>query len=426
MPAELAGLPWEALPRPDGRGPLALHPLVSVYRKADAAAARVLPGPLRIVVAIAAPDTGGGAVLDYERELRNVLAAVRAARQDAADVRVVPFATLAAIREELDRGPAHVLHISGHGSPGLLYLENEDGSARPVTADEFLDQAIPAGRMPPVITLSACYTDAAASEDGASFAARLCARGAAAVIATETSITDTYATRLLARVYGTLAQASDPDVVGALSEARRQVQAELETSPDRRDNELAGLGEWAAVTVLAASGSVPVLDPGRTAPAVSQPLRPRIAGLAAREDWYFVGRRREQRHWPADLASPQLAGIVVHGIGGTGKTTLAAEITTRLLDREPGRVLVSLTGALTLESLLGEVTSVIRRELLVRGGQDSTAIQALDVAARADVGWRDRLAILRGHVLDHVPVLVLLDNFEDNLRPGGIRVCGPG
>ena len=181
---------------------------------------------------------------------------------------------LAAIREELDRGPAHVLHISGHGSPGTLDLEDEDGSARPVTADEFLDQAIPPGRMPPVITLSACYTDAAASQDGASFAARLCQRGAAAVIATETSITDTYATRLLARVYGALAQASDPDVVAALAEARRQVQAELETSPDRRDTELAGLGEWAAVTVLAAAGSVPVLDPGRTAPAArSRPGR---------------------------------------------------------------------------------------------------------------------------------------------------------
>ena len=66
------------------------------------------------------PTPAAGRVLDYERELRNVLAAVRAARQDAADVRVVPFATLAAIRDELDRGPAHVLHISGHGSPGTL------------------------------------------------------------------------------------------------------------------------------------------------------------------------------------------------------------------------------------------------------------------------------------------------------------------
>jgi tetratricopeptide (TPR) repeat protein len=417
VPPGLAGLPWEALPSPDGRGPLALHPLVSLYRKTDAAAGRVLPGPLRIVVAIAAPDTGG-AVLDYERELPNVLTAVRSARQDAADVRVVPFATCAAIRAELDRRPAHVLHISGHGSPGTLNLEEEDSSARLVTADELTDQAIPPGKMPPVITLSACYTDAAASGDGTSFAARLCQRGAAAVIATETSITDTYATRLLARLYGTLAQTSDPDVVGALAEARRQVQAELETSRDRRDNELAGLGEWAAVTVLAASGAVPVLDPGRTAPTVRQPSRPRIAGLAGREDWYFVGRRPEQRRWPAELTGSELPGIVICGIGGTGKTTLAAEITARIRDREPGRILVSLTGPLTLETLLGAVITILRRELLIQD-QDGAAIRALDVAARGEVGWQDRLAILRGHVLDHVPVLLLLDNFEDNLRPDG-------
>ena len=418
VPPGLGGLPWEALPSPDGRGPLALHPLVSLYRKTDAAEERVLPGPLRIVVAIAAPDTGGGTVLDYERELRNVLAAVRAARQDAADVRVVPFATCAAIREELDRGPAHVLHISGHGSPGTLDLEDEDGSARPVTADELTDQAIPPGRMPAVITLSACYTDAAAGQDGVSFAARLCQRGAVAVIATETSVTDVYATRLLARLYGALAQARNPDVVAALSEARRQVQAELETSADRRDTELALLGEWAAVTILAATGSVPVLDPGHARPAARQPSRPRIAGLAGREDWYFVGRRPEQRRWPADLTGSMLAGIVICGIGGTGKTTLAAEITTRILDQEPGRVLVSLTGPLTLESLLGAVITAIRRELLITG-QHSTAVRALDVAARSDVGWQDRLAILRGHVLDHVPVLLLLDNFEDNLHPDG-------
>ena len=104
------------------------------------------------MVAIAAPDSGGRAVLDYERELRNVLAAVRAGRQDAADVRVVPFATVTAICDELGRGLA--------------------------------------------------------------FAARLCRRGAAPVITTETSVIDTYATRLLARVYGFLARSGNPDIAG--------------------------------------------------------------------------------------------------------------------------------------------------------------------------------------------------------------------
>ncbi len=410
-----------AAPAPDGRGPLALHPLVSLYRKTDAAAARRLPGPLRIVVAIAAPDIGGGAVLDYERELRNVLAAVRAARAGAADVRVVPFATVTAIREELDRGPAHVLHITGHGSPGTLALEDDDGSARPVTADELADLAVPPGQMPPVVVLSACYTDAAGSQGGASFAARLCQRGAAAVIATETSITDLYATRLLARVYGALAQARDPDIIAALAEARREVQAGLQTSPGRREALIAGLGEWAAVTVLAGAGSVPVLAPGQAAPVPAGPSRPRIAGLAGRADWYFVGRRREQRRWPADLTGDTLAGIVICGIGGGGKTTLAAEITARVLDRDPARILVSLAGPLTLEGLLGAVITAIRRELLVRDQDPGSAvmIRALDAAGRADRGWQDRLALLRGHVLGRVPVLVLLDNFEDNLRPDG-------
>ena len=215
VPGELAGLPWETLPSPDGAARWRARAGEPVPQ-GRCAGARALPGPLRIVVAIASPE-GGGVVLDYERELRNVLAAVRAARQDAADVRVVPFATPAAIREELERGPAHVLHLSGHGAPGILQLENEDGTPRPVTAEELVRDAIPAGRMPPVITLAACYTGAAASEDGASFAAQLCARGAAAVIATETSITDTYATRLLARVYGTLARSGSPNVVAALA-----------------------------------------------------------------------------------------------------------------------------------------------------------------------------------------------------------------
>ena len=124
------------------------------------------------------------------------------------------------------------------------------------------------------------------------------------------------------------------------------------------------------MTVLAASGSVTVVDPDRTRPAVRQPSRPRIPGLAGRDDWYFVGRRREQRRWPLDLTGPGLAGIAVTGIGGTGKTTLAAEIVTRVRAREPGRILVSLRGPLTLESVLGAVTSTIRRELLVRGGME--------------------------------------------------------
>lgn len=56
VPPQWAGLPWEALPGPDGRA-LALHPMVSVYRKAPTAAGRRLAGPLRVLVAIASPTS---------------------------------------------------------------------------------------------------------------------------------------------------------------------------------------------------------------------------------------------------------------------------------------------------------------------------------------------------------------------------------
>ena len=53
----------------------------------------------------------------------------------------------------------HVLHLSGHGGPGVLDLEDDDGDVREITAAEFLDEAIPAECMPPVISLAACYTN---------------------------------------------------------------------------------------------------------------------------------------------------------------------------------------------------------------------------------------------------------------------------
>jgi hypothetical protein len=47
--------------------------------------------------------------------------------------------------------------------------------------------------------------------------------------------------------------------------------------------------------------------PGAQRPGGAGAVRPQIAGLDGREDWYFVGRRREQRRWPADLIGPGLS-----------------------------------------------------------------------------------------------------------------------
>ena len=57
------------------------------------------------------------------------------------------------------------------------------------------------------------------------------------------------------------------------------------------------------------------------------------------------------------------------GIGGAGKTTLAAEVASRVRDRDPGLIQVGLAGPLTLESLLGAIADTIRGSCRRRGPQ---------------------------------------------------------
>ena len=410
-----SSLPWEALPDPVSGAPLALHRLVTVYRTAPAVAPRAVGGPLRIVVAISAPSRGGGGVLDYERELRAVLAAVKGARAGDAQVRIVPFATTAAIRQALAAADVHVLHISAHGGPGTLDLEDEDGAVREVTAAEFVAEAVPPGGMPPVVCLAACYTSAPAAATAPSFAAGLVARGASAVVGAETSVTDRYATRVYSRAYAELAQAPAPDVLAAVAQARRVVQDQLAAAGDPRDQAVSGLDEWATVTVLAA-GPTLVFDPATCSPTVRpEPATRSIAGLTARDPGEFVGRRVEQRDLPALLVGGSRPGVALTGIGGVGKTTLAAEVIRRTLEREPARVIAPVTGQTNADTVLAAAAAALRRPLLVSGANAGPAVAALAVAAQLDLPWRERLDVLREHLLDAVPLLLVLDNFEDNL-----------
>jgi tetratricopeptide (TPR) repeat protein len=413
----LGWLPWEALPDPASGQPLALHPLVALYRKVPAGSPPGWAGPLRLVVAISSPQTGGGAVLDYEQELRNVLSAVRGARQGEASVSVVPFATTEAIRAALAGGGVHLLHLSAHGNPGALALEDADGGKRMVDAATFLAEAVPAGAMPPVVALAACYTDVPAGDGAASFASQLAARGAAAVIATETSVTDRYATRLFARIYAELAQAATPDVVRAVADARRTVQNQLDNSPDERDRQIAALDEWSVVTVLAAAPAVAVYDPAAPPQTIPAPATRQLPGLLVRPAGGFVGRRREQHQLPVELVTGSThAGIVLHGIGGVGKSTLAAELATHARARQPALRVKVLSGQLNVDGLLSGIAGVLRQHLLATGQHTAgPAVQVVDVAGRLDVPWGDRWALLYEHALPQVPVLLVLDNFEDNL-----------
>jgi len=174
------------------------------------------------------------------------------------------------------------------------------------------------------------------------------------------------------------------------------------------------------LTVLSRSGAALPLDPAATTAEATPPLvSPRLpAGLLARQEGKFVGRRREQRRWPVELVIPGVAGLVLHGIGGVGKTTLSAELARRLVEREPDRLVVlagggTAGGELGVDQVLGALAGAVPARL--RDSVPAEMQTALDNAARVDLDWRDRLAGMRHDVLDDVPTLLVLDNFEDNL-----------
>jgi hypothetical protein len=55
-------------------------------------------------------------------------------------------------------------------------------------------------------------------------------------------------------------------------------------------------------------------------------------------------RSAERRRWSADLAGPEVAGLVVHGIGGIGKSTLARQIASWLSRQAPEHAITAVSG----------------------------------------------------------------------------------
>jgi tetratricopeptide (TPR) repeat protein len=386
-----------------------------------------VPGPLRILVVLASPEgDDGGPLLDVERELAAILDAVEPARKHGrAYVRVLNLGTLAAVREALTVERFHVLHVCCHASPHRLVLEDDRGRPDEVTARRLLD-AIPAGRRPAVVVLAGCSTalSAQASSDASAaalpgLARELLAAGVPQVVAMTAPVSDRYAALFGGRLYRELALAAEPSLVTALPRARRQVEAYRRGLPPGSPD--ASLVEWATPALFVRGEPLSLYDP--TAPAepvtaTPEPVLP--AGVPLRPVGDFVGRRAELRALLSVLRRRGHAGVVVHGIGGVGKSSLAAELL-RLLGDDAG-LIVPVVGAATADQVLVGYGQALFTAALTNGLPDDHPLRRLAAYLRTpSEPWRDRLATACGMLADQ-PVTLLVDNFESNLDP---RPDGP-
>ncbi len=420
--AELLALPFEAL-RLGGHTP-ALMPGVSLRRRVcgvPTAAWVAAPSPLKILVAVGAPDEGqtGHAVLDLEHELQSILDALEPrAVQGNAEVRFLEVGHPQQIGLALQRDAYHVLHLSGHGGPGRIELEDEDGAPVPVSAVELVRHLQAAQRNVPLVFLSSCFGATPDARAGA-MATELVRAGVPFVVAMQAGVTDRYASALARAFYAALAEREHARPAQALAQARQVLEQARQQALQRGAPAGQHPAEYATASLYCAADDAALVDYGAARqPLHTAPVHQAIGPMPDLRLGDLVGRRRELRavlrvlrDHPASVAAHgRRSGAVLTGIGGVGKSSVASRAMARL--QEDGWAVAAVAGRLALGPLCTSVA-------LARGQHANPQLAATArQLGQPDLDDPTRLGLLTGLLQQH-RLLLVLDNFEENLAPGG-------
>ncbi len=332
MPLELAD---------GGDGPLALHGTVFCYRPEGQAADDEDSGStdrLRVLAVFALPETSSALGLVQERRaLVRVLQDDPAARgKPPADLRVLQYgATKDSVQAALaDAGGWDVIHLAGHGGPGRLYLEDAAGGPEPVETGELLGWLAPNRGRTRLVVLSACESGVAraarilgarrrpppqAAMAGATTALgyELARTLGCTVLATRYPVDDQFSVAFGRMWYGALAR----DGLPADEAVRDVLPRALHAAP--------GTPLSSATTILLGAPGTRVPLPGPRSPAGADPgatpRRPAPPGVPT-ETASFIGRTTLLARLGTTLApGAGPGGLVLLGMPGIGKTTVAAE-----------------------------------------------------------------------------------------------------
>ncbi|MEJ6487077.1 tetratricopeptide repeat protein [Nostoc punctiforme UO1] len=325
---KLAHLPWEVLH--DGEDFLVkrVNPVVLPLRwiEKETEGFSVEARQLRVLFMATDPEDVQPK-LEFEQEEARILADTR---DFAVDLRVEESGCVSELGKVWSRylNDFDVFHLTGHASikdeaPYTPYFitETEIGDRHETTAAELAE--VFRFRFPKLVFLSGCRTGQAPDKGAVpSMAEALIAQGAIAVLSWGRPVEDRTATAAAAHLYGKLAAGYQ------LAEALASTYQQL-FKQNVRDWHLLRLyvqGECpgALVDVL---GDVP---PSAPEPAYQQFLDPDTQLVRVAKPSEFVGRRRTlQRCLKAIRTS---LGVLIHGLGGVGKST----VTARLLERMVG------------------------------------------------------------------------------------------
>jgi hypothetical protein len=320
--AALWRLPWEYLH--DGHDFLVLHGRFLLSRVPHGLGQMQPPPaplPLRILVVIAAPDDQKP--LDTEEEIGVIQAALdEAVRAGRVQVEYLDDATLPAIGEALRRFQPHVLHYTGHGSydkakeRSFLALEDDSGQTKSVGIAE-LRPHLKDARDLRLVLLSGCQTARTSDVDAFSgVATGLLQEDIPAVLAMQYSILDQSGIELAQAFYAALAQGEAP--AQAIQRARLALW-QFDEGPGY---------DWGVPALYLRAQGMRLIDPDApVAEAVGRAAALDVGGLPLTP--YFVGRKPELRTLRRALRDRPVTAVFVRGIGGMGKSSLAAKLMQR-------------------------------------------------------------------------------------------------
>ncbi|WUH93797.1 CHAT domain-containing protein [Streptomyces sp. NBC_00433] len=427
--------PFELLAAPEG-GFLAGEPeLFAVARRLGRPSpAQALDG-YRLGVAFMASAPRGQHELDFEAEEMAILNAVGATSLDLVVEDSGNPEHLGLRLSELGGMP--VVHLSCHGlhnwrfgpdgpATPVLLMEDDLGDGSLLSAEALVGLLTPRPRL---AFVSACLTATGADVAGHvpggagrrggpavepgvsvahSMATGLIAAGIPAVIGWDGSVSDQAATRFAEHLYRQLSRRVE--VAEAVADARRHLLA----CPDERqraDWHLARL--WVGPTgggpLVGGNLKRQMVPPHH----VTKTFLDRKHQLPVAAAEMFVGRRPELQQALRALRGRQKAGVLLHGQGRLGKSSLAG----RIADRHPNRAVAVVFGDYSPSAILDAIADAVAANPAARTLLDDRRAEVRRHSDRLKPLLTDLLAGPCAQEVDDVrkPLLLIIDDLEQIL-----------
>jgi len=422
--------------------PLVAHGIRFVYVESltpNPSPSPLLPSPsgrgaggegLRILAIFSLPTDENPLNLRRERyELTKLVRTIAQTRGVALELRVIQYgATRAILREALE--DAHgwdVIHFSGHGTAGVLVLEDERGKTDLISDSELQEMLLPARGRLQLLTLSACLSGAGTTasarralgldtppmRDDADATARstplpslaqtLARELDCAALAMRFPVIDDFATDLALALYDLALDKHQP-----LPNA-------LQLSLARTAPADEPFSEITPALFGARAGDLKLTPPKRP-PQFDLPATT-LSGYFPPEPELFVGRLLPMLHATNALAKQSAQrGVLFYGMAGAGKTYCALELAYRHeRERFTGYVWYKAPNEdreFDIQSEFTRVLTAIETQLHMTDGK---LFEYADDPKRFIASTLPRLKTL----LQDTSVLIALDNLESWLTPNG-------